>query len=522
MSESLPLQPVMVQPPAEPVEAPTRGWEDVVATLWSWINSPWPLAILSLLLVVLMALGLALPQLPGQLRSEPSASERWYATVAAPMGGLGTLLRNLSLLNILQSPALLTILALLCFVLIVQTARLILAAQRLRHLSTVASLTGTVNGEPLPVATAGPLLRWRRSYTAAPVTLTNELQRLLDARLRNVDRRTVRVAPAPAQQPHEAEDTGEPAPAVTLLEERLLATHAIQGALLRPLLVLGMLCALAFIWLNVGIGWEFTVPALVPGERAADPVHNVRLEYRLSQSAPGTLSPGLQTVIGTQSSLLPLGDAMQTQMGGVDVRAQPGIPSLVVRTLDDTPLLARPGQANPVASIGLGFPSAGSEETLVLPSHGIGLRIVRLEQGTPGTNEDGFLVEIYEASSENAVARATINGSQNVTLPAVDTNTGQPVVLAFVPLPGIYAQVREMPGVWLIWIAAGLLVLGAVGFWLRPGFVLAQVGPWPEERAVITVQSDLPEEMASVRRWYAEQQQPSGDHTESHPKEAVR
>ena len=36
--------------------------------------------------------------------------------------------------------------------------------------------------------------------------------------------------------------------------------------------------------------------------------------------------------------------------------------------------------------------------------------------------------------------------------------------------------------------------------------MLAQIGPWPPERAVITLQSDLAGEMASLRRWYSEQQ----------------
>jgi hypothetical protein len=522
MSESLPLPPILAQAPDDTPTTGDRGWPQVVGILWAWINSPWPLAVLSLLLVGLIALALVVPQLPVQLRSEPSAAERWYVNTAAPLGGTGALLRNLGFYNILQSPVLIAILALLCFVLIVQTVRLLLAAHRLRRIAAVFGMTGTTNGEPVPVLTAGLLLRWRRSYAAAPLTLTSELQRLLDARLRNVDRRTVRVAAPPLPPSTDANPPGEHVPETTILEERLLAVRGMQGALLRPLLLVGMLSALGFIWLNVAVGWEFAAPALVPGERAADAVHNVRMEYRLTQPSPNILSPVLQTNVGSQSSLLPLGESMQTQMGSVDVQAQPGIPSLVVRTLNDAPLLARPGQVNTVSSIGLGFPSAGSEETLVLPHQAIGLRIVRLEQGEPGSNEDGFLVEIYEAGSENAVTRVIINGSQNVTLPAVDTSTGQAVVLALVPLPGIFAQVREMPSVWLVWLAAGLLALGALGFWLRPGFVLAQVGPWPEERAVLTVQSDLPEEMASLRRWYTEQQQLPGEHADSHPREMTR
>jgi hypothetical protein len=81
------------------------------------------------------------------------------------------------------------------------------------------------------------------------------------------------------------------------------------------------------------------------------------------------------------------------------------------------------------------------------------------------------------------------------------------VALAFVPLPSLAIQVRRMPALWLLVPALVLIVAGAFGFWPRPGFVLAQIGPWPVERSVITVQSDLRSEMTSLRSWYSEQRQ---------------
>ena len=176
------------------------------------------------------------------------------------------------------------------------------------------------------------------------------------------------------------------------------------------------------------------------------------------------------------------------------------MPGLLVQTVNGELLLARPGQVTPVSSIGLGIPSVGSEETLLLPQQAVGLRLVRVEAGAPGPAGDGFLVEVFQSGSEQAVLRTEITGSEIVTIP---TFSG-PVVLAMTPLPNLALQARHSPGQWLLWVALALAALGLPGFWQRPGFVLAQIGPWPPERAVVTVQSDLPAEMDSLKRWYSE------------------
>lgn len=484
---------------ARPARPP--GWPVAMRGIWSTLTSPWLLLVLSLALVLLAGIAFVLPQLPGQLYDEPTAAERWLTNSAEEFGALGPLLRSAGLFAVLRSPLLQGVVALMVFVLFVQFARFTLAAYQLRRVPAVLDQTGTINGEPLPVVTAGALLRWRGAVPSSSLTLTNELQRLLEARLRHVDRRTVRVVLAPL--PHDGAP-GDAAHDPITLEERLLAVRGVQPVLLRPLLVAGMLCAMAFIWLNMVFGWQFMPASLIPGERTTDAVHNVRFEYRLDQLAPGLLSPLLQATVGEASSILPVQNEMRTRIGPVDVTAHLGAPALVVRTVDGAPLLARPGQVNAVAMIGLGFPSAGSEETLIIPTEAIGLRVVRLEQGALGPVEDSFLVEVYQAGSENAIMRVNIGESEIINLPAANG----PLALALVPLPSLALQARQMPGIWLLWPAAILIVVGAFGFWRQAGFVLAQVGPWPEERTVITLQSDLPGEMASLRRWYAGQQSP--------------
>jgi hypothetical protein len=486
--------------PLRPTGAQT--WHNAVRSLWLFVSSPWLVLVLSILLVLLLALTWVLPQLPGQLSSEAGAAERWLTSAAGARGGLGSLLRSLGLFQIMHSPLLQTLLALLLFVLLVQLVRLLWAAYVLRKAPRVLDTTRGVNGEPLLIATTGTLLRWRLSHPAQPLPLAGELQRLLEARLRHVDRRTARVAAAPMPPPHEHASEGTEPLAGIALEERLLAVQGLNAAWLRPLLVLGMLAALALVWINAVFGWEFTVPQLAPGERSADAVHDLRFEYHLEQPTPSVLQPALITTVGSETVSIPVTQEMHEEVGGAVVRAQPGAPGLLVQTVDGALLLARPGQAVPEAAIGLGFPSIGSEETLLLPQQAVGLRIVRMEQGRPGPAEDGFLVEVFQGGSEQAVSRITVDRSEIVAVPSF---MGE-VLLAMTPLPNLSVQVRHGPGYWLIWPALALLALGALGFSRQPGFVLAQVGPWPPERSVVTIQSDLPGEMASLRRWYSEQQ----------------
>ena len=310
----------------------------------------------------------------------------------------------------------------------------------------------------------------------------------------------MRVSPALMAGATNTPSTESVQAAATTLEERLLALRGQQAALLRPFLALGMLCGLTVIWLNAAFGWDYRPAALTPGERFSEPVYNVKLEYMLTQPNPNVLVPTLLASIDGEQAPLPLGPDMVARINGVDIQAQPDAPALVVRTVDGAPLLARPGQETPVNSIGLSFPSAGSEETLLLPRQAIGLRIVRLDQGTPAAADDTFQVEVYRSGSEEAVARSAVGSSQIETISAA----GENVSLALVPLPSLSIQVRRAPGLWLVWVALALATVGLLGYRQQPGFVLAQIGPWPENRSVVTVQSNLTEEMGPIRQWHEE------------------
>jgi hypothetical protein len=492
-------------------QARAQAWQAAVRSLWHFASSPWLLLALSILLVLLLALTWLLPQVPGDLGSEAGAADRWLSGTAAAWGGPGNLFRGLGLFQVMHSTVLQLLLALLLFAILVQFARLLWTAYLLRKAPHALDVTNGTNGEPLPIDTAGTLLRWRLAHPAPPLALAGELQRLLEARLRHVDRRTVRVAPAPVRDGEASAELPEAREGVTL-EERMLALRGVNASLLRPLLPVGMLFALALIWLNAVGGWQFTAPQLVPGERTADAVHDLRFEYHLEQPSPGVLQPSLVATVGDDTASIPVTQEMQEQVGDAVVRAQPGAPGLIVQTVNDALLLARPGQAVPVGTIGFGFPSVGSEETLLLPQQAVGLRIVRMEMGPPGAAGDGFLIEVFQGGNERALARITVDGSAIVPIP---TFTGD-VLLAMTPLPNLSIQVRHGPGYWLLWPALALLVLGALGFAQQAGFVLAQIGPWPPERAVVTLQSDLRGEMASLHRWYSEHAS-NERHGEKHP-----
>ncbi|MFN8466371.1 MAG: hypothetical protein U0X20_12510 [Caldilineaceae bacterium] len=484
---------------ADGAQPRAQAWQAAVRSLWHFAGSPWLVLALSIMLVLLLTLTWLLPQVPGDLGNEAGAAERWLNGTAAAWGGLGTLFRSLGLFQVMHSTVLQLLLALLLFAILVQFARLLWTAYLLRKTPRALDVTNGINGEPLPIATAGTLLRWRLSHPAPPLALAGELQRLLEARLRHVDRRTVRVAPAPILEGETSEEVPETHEGLTL-EERMLALRGVNASLLRPLLPLGMVFALALIWLNAVVGWQFTAPQLSPGEWTADAVHDLRFEYHLEQPSPGVLQPSLIATVGDDTVSIPVTQEMQEQVGDAVVRAQPGAPGLLVQTVNDALLLARPGQAVPVGTIGFGFPSLGSEETLLLPQQAVGLRIVRMELGPAGAAGDGFLVEVFQGGNERAVARITVDGSTIVPIP---TFTGD-VLLAMTPLPNLSVQVRHGPGYWLLWPALALVVLGALGFAQQAGFVLAQIGPWPPERAVVTLQSDLRGEMASLHRWYSE------------------
>jgi hypothetical protein len=300
--------------------ATPRRPADLWQTLWLALGSPWLLLGLAGWLTLLLLVSLWLPQMPDYLREEGSAASRWLLAAATPYGAFGTLARGLGFFDMLHSPLLLAPLAALILVLLVQIVQQISAAQALRRLPAVLDAAG-VNGEPLSLHSPYRLLRWRSAVADTALSQTGQMQMLLQARFVRLERRTMRVAPAPAtvDPARSAADSGDGAAPV--LEERLLALRGQQAVLLRPLFLAGMLCAALYLWAASALAWHFEAPFLIPGAPAVDSVHDLSLQYELARPVDGVLTPRLRIALGDDSVAAVVASRVEAQVAGVEVVA---------------------------------------------------------------------------------------------------------------------------------------------------------------------------------------------------------
>lgn len=462
---------------------PRRGFN----VLWAVLLDPRPLLVVTALLVLMLLVSLWLPQLPGQLRSEPLAAERWLTTTAEGLGAWGVLLRSTGLFDVLHSLLFRLLLGAAAFLLLVQSAQAVWVALQMRRLPLLLDIS-IPGGEPLPLLLPVIVLRWRAATSGAPLTVAAQCEAQTQPWATHLERRTLRVPPSPPQ-------VELLAPTDALLEERLLARSGVLEVMLRPLLPVGMLLAVALVWWYSVIGYQFAPASLLPGEHASDGVLGVAFEYALTYPAPGVIGPVLRVNKGARQEEVPLAPT-ELVLDGVVVTVQPGAPTLLVRTLDGAPWLAQPGQSNAVAELGLGFPNPGSEQALVIPHVGVGLRIIRQDNGTPTAADDAFVVEVFQGNREEAVQRITINGSQ---VERIVTPLGE-LPISFIPMPMFQVQAYTAPGLW--WLAPAVILgaVGALGFRRRPIFLLAQAGAWPVDRTVVVIQTNHAPVLDAVRR----------------------
>ena len=467
--------------------APEQHWFDA---LWAALTDPRPLVVITALLLVMLLMSVLAPQLPGQLRSEPLAADRWLATTAENTGAFGPLLRTVGLFDVLHSLLLRVLLWVAAFLLLVQTAHITWVAIQLRRLPALLDVAAP-GGEPLPVQLPFAVQRWRAATPGAPLTVAAQCEAQTQPWATHLERRTLRVQPSPPQvEVLELSDAHS-----AILEERLLGRRGVVEVALRPLLPVGMLLALGLVWWYSVVGYQFSPASLLPGEHASDAVLGVAFEYALTYPTPGVIGPVLRASKGERQQLLPL-TYTEFTLDGVVVTAQPGAPALLVRMLNDAPWLAQPGQTNAVATLGLGFPNPGSEQALVIPQAGIGLRIIRQDNGTTSAADDAFVVEVFQGDSEEPVQRLTINGSQ---VERIVTPVGE-LPLSFIPMPMFQVQAYTAPSLWWLLLVLGLIAAGAWGFRRRPTFLLAQASLWPIDRTVVIVQTNHVAALEAVRR----------------------
>ncbi|HQY92748.1 MAG: hypothetical protein WAU00_19180 [Caldilinea sp.] len=468
---------------------PAWNWFDA---LWTALLDPRPLVVIAALLLASILLSVRVPQMPGQLRGEPLAADRWLTTMTETLGAGGPLLRASGMFDVLHSPLFHLLLWAAIFLLLVHTAHATWIALHFRRLPAVLDNTTLHGGDPLPMTMPFGVMRWRAALSASPVALSAAVATQVSAWATHLEQRTLRVLPSAPQS--EGMDPAVDAHA-PILEERLLGVRGLLETALRPLLPAGMILALLLVWWYSMIGHQFTPDPLLPGARASDAVLGVTFEYALTYPQPGVIGPVLKANKGETQRVLPLmrGDVT---LDGVVVSLQPGAPSLLVRTLDDAPLLAQPGQSATAAVLGLGFPNPSSEQTLILPQHGVGMRIIRQDNATTSAADDSFVVEVFQGDSEQPIQRFTIRDSQ---VERIQTPVGE-MPLGFVPVPMLQVQAYSAPNHWLLLPAALLLLAGALGFRRRPAFLLAQAGPWPVERSVVIIQTDHAVALETLRR----------------------
>ncbi len=472
-------------PGPSPVQA---GGRTAATALWQWMAHPLAVLAPAVVLLLLLLVSLLVPQLPSQLRNEPGAASRWLIESAGELGAAGTFLRTAGFLDILHSGLTQSVLALLAFSLLVQVADRVAHARFYQKLPALLDQPAA-GGEPLALASTTTILRRRQSVGEELAAVTENWRRRLASEdvlhggvtARRTVRATLRLA--------EGEHSGAPAE----LEERFLWRRAAAAVWLQPLLPLGMLVAIVSVVLLLRLGWELRIDALIPGGRAADPNYGVTVEY-LAGKEGQLLRPGLQLTNGGESVWLPLSAEMSAALDGVELRAAPGQPALLVQSVDGSPILARPGQANPVAAIGLEFPSPEREETLLMTWLGAGLRIVRDGHGTPDAGDDSFVVEVYRSGDTTPIQRDEITESSLITVRSASGD----VVLALVPLPSLMVQIRSLPSTGWMWVGLALALVGATGYRTRPAFLLVQLGAWPIGRTVLVAQSDAPEVLARL------------------------
>jgi hypothetical protein len=428
-----------------------------------------------------------LPQLPGQLSSSPALAARWLLGASADYGVLGDIFRTLGLFNVLHSFLLQVVLAIISMILFVHLGDLVAALWRYRQLASLLHQSATGIGAPVMLPAYQPIYRLRQANDQAPDQLAEQLRTEFTARFGQVVNASVDLAPAtPLNEPTNA----------SVSETRLLAMRHGLWSNLRPLLMLGLLVALLVAWLIVTVGWELAPTAVAPGDTYRFTPHSLELAYQIERQDEQAM-PVLAARIGAATDSMVVTGQTEMTLAGVDIRAQPGPPALLLTTASGEPALTRPGQSDSLASVGLIFPSPGSEESVVLPEQAAGLRVVRMADTTDSAAGHAFMLEIYHSGSPQPTQRVTIDSNQVATV-AIDP---EGLTVQVMSLPGLEVSARYLPGAWLLWVAGVLVIVGAVGFWFRPAFVLAQIAPWPEERTVIVAQSDVRTEIAAIREW---------------------
>jgi hypothetical protein len=453
-----------------------RRSANLVDTLWRALNQPWFLLACSILGLLVALAALLLPQLPGQLNDEPAAAARWLLNISGNYGAGGELLRSLGLFNVLHSGLLRFLLALLAITLLVQTSARIGALLARRRLLAQWQQPAPV-GSPVPLAPYLPLFR-RRLHLAQPADITS-------AKLANILRHhfaqfivtsTTLDLPSATSVGSNAAGDGTP-------ECRWLVLTPPVAENLRLIALCGLLAAIATVFYIISVGWQVTTPLLAPTDTFWSAARDLELAYH---PPTAELPASVQLIHAGRSITHPIGSEGQFQIGNLTAVVDMPAPGLLISTATGNPELLRLGQAVPSYAVGLSFPLPGTEDTVLLPEAGIGLRLVRST-----TSEEEFLVEVYQSDAIQPAQRLVISQSTPQTI----TIDPQGLALHLLPQPALRISVRYVPALWLMVLAFAIILVGAVGFWRRPSLGSIQLVPWTPHDSMLILQSTSPLEL---------------------------
>ena len=435
--------------------------------LWRRLTGPWLPAVGGVLGLGLALAARQLPQLPGQLLDEPATAARWMQDASAAYGVWGNLGLALGLFDVLHSPLLYLALALTLPALAAQLAE---SLGKLRQgalvLRTVAAAPPTSAGEPLalPVGAAR-----RRLVVDRPIDQVVETARQAD--LPPLHLQPVAVA---STQPADANDDPPG-------EVRLSGARRPFVAWLRPLLPLGLLVAVLALWSALLWGWQVAAPPLAPGSTYR--VLGQQLAIGYVASLTPTVPSRLQVNLRGDELALPVDRARREQVSGATLSVRPAYPALWVASADGTAQLSLPGRADAVPALGIVFDGSTTEESVLLPAVGAGLRVVRRLLPEPG-----FVLELYRSDEVQPIYRAELPANGRVVIPLPRTN----LELIVTTLPGLLVNVHYLPNLWVAWLGLALALVGGAAHRSRAGWAAVQVAPWAPGRTVVVVQTSDP------------------------------
>lgn len=463
--------------------------------LWHWLRRPWLALFAGFVGVMLILAVWQLPQLPGQLVDEQAAAATWLLTTSSAYGIWGNAFLALGLFDVLRSPLLYLLLALLVPTLAAQLADQLGAVEQQRSVQRFPLQTPADSpGERLNLSAARALFRWRGLVKAAPTEVMATLENGLPHGFVIRNRATPPIAaPANLDTDLAAEEMLSP------VEQRVLALRYPYLQSLRPLLMVGLLSAVAGAWIALAFGWQVTAPPLAPGTAFRSANRGLVLQYRVAlTNTPTTL---LLAALQGISVTVPTAETTQQRVGPATFQVRPSYPGIWIATADGSERLTLPGEAKLRASVGLVFANAGREESLLIPDQGAGLRIVQR------AGSDNFVLELYRSDAIQPIYRAELTPGGQLTIPFAPGDTE----LIITALPGLQVDVRHLPGLWLVPVGILLAVAGALAFVRPSNFLLLQVAPWHGENTVVVLQSDHPHVVEEARASLAKLTPPAGD-----------